>query len=89
MVRRLVLKNVKSGITMLIVETDTKKNYVCLGAFGKRGQPIVVTSQSRRDPALCTLPVAQFVDPNQALGSTLGNTVQDPSRTPQQAALQL
>jgi hypothetical protein len=51
--------------------------------------PMVITSSTRREPAMCNIPAANYVNPNAALGDKLVTEEMDPNITPQQAAMQL
>ena len=50
---------------------------------------MVNTSATRREPAMCIIPAATYVNPNAAMGDTLGTQEVDPTMSPQQAAMQL
>ena len=49
---------------------------------------MVTTSASRREPAMCNIPAATYVNPNAAMGDALGTQEMDPTISPQQAAMQ-
>ena len=50
---------------------------------------MVITSSTRREPAMCNILAANYVNQNAAMGDKLGTEEMDPNITPQQAAMQL
>ena len=76
--RRLALKRAMPRIDKVVlpVPESAKRHYFAI-PFGQRGVPIAKTSTSKREPAMCNLPVATYVNPNQATGDKLGTKEPD------------
>ena len=91
-VRKLALKRVMRGIEKMMLPSSSgtsSKRYYFTISFGQRGLPMVKTSTTRRESALCNWPAATYVNPNQAMGDKLGTKAPDPALTPQQVATKL
>ena len=90
MVRRLALKQGLPRINKVVlpVPGGPKRPHLAI-PFGQRGMPMVTTSDSRREPAMCNIPAATYVNPNAAMGGALGTQEMDPTISPQQTAMQI
>ena len=80
--RRLALKRVMPRIEKVALPSlgSMNRHYFTI-PFGQRGMPMVKTSTSRREPAMCNLLVATYANPNQAMRDKLGTQSPDPTLT--------